>query len=142
MPGWSNRCPAGLDGRTAITSSPIAPRNGTSTTSISQALKLASCLAGHIYVDLPEKTADMRKRLRRARYCRIPGRRVSFSAPGAGLAYLLGMAEERPGELTGQISINELLIAMGEAPVVSMIDLTVPDDASSLTDGPPTLPGL
>lgn len=52
------------------------------------------------------------------------------------------MAEERPGELTGQISINELLIAMGEAPVVSIIDLTVPDDASSLTDGPPTLPGL
>lgn len=69
-------------------------------------------------------------------------RAVSFPAGTPWLAYLLGMAEERPGELTGQISINELLIAMGEAPVVSMVDLTVPDDASSLTDGPPTLPGL
>lgn len=67
---------------------------------------------------------------------------MSFPAGTAGLAYLLGMDEEHPGELTGQISINELLIAMGEEPVVSLIDLTVPDDASSLTDAPPTLPGL
>ncbi|WP_230116855.1 hypothetical protein [Arthrobacter sp. Bi83] len=52
------------------------------------------------------------------------------------------MSAERAGELTGQISINELLIAMGEEPVMSMIDLTVPDDASSLTDDQPTLPGL
>jgi hypothetical protein len=52
------------------------------------------------------------------------------------------MDEEHPGELTGQISINELLIAMGEEPVISMLDLTVPDDASSLADGQPTLPGL
>ena len=75
---------------------------------------------------------------------RLPGRprSVSFPAGLAGLAYLLGMDEEHPGELTGQISINELLIAMGEEPVVSMLDLTVPDDASSLTDSQPTLPGL
>ncbi|WP_427174795.1 hypothetical protein [Arthrobacter sp. 92] len=44
------------------------------------------------------------------------------------------------GELTGQISINELLIAMGEPPVEPMLP-AVPDDASSLT-GPPALPGL
>ena len=73
---------------------------------------------------------------------RIRGRRVSRSRPGVGFEYLLGMSEGRPGELTGQISINELLIAMGEEPVMSMIDLTVPDDASSLTDDQPTLPGL
>lgn len=66
----------------------------------------------------------------------------SFPAWGAGNAYLLDMGEERPGELTGQISINELLIAMGEEPVVSMMDLVVPDDASSITDEPPALPGL
>jgi hypothetical protein len=77
-----------------------------------------------------------------AQVWRIGRRRVSRSRPGAGLEYLLGMSEERPGELTGQISINELLIAMGEEPVISMIDLTVPDDASSLTGGQPTLPGL
>ncbi|MFF2318710.1 hypothetical protein ACFVTE_20885 [Arthrobacter sp. NPDC058097] len=52
------------------------------------------------------------------------------------------MEEEQPGELAGQMSINELLVAMGEAPVVSMLDLVVPDDASSLTEDPPTLPGL
>ncbi|WP_457974453.1 hypothetical protein [Arthrobacter sp. D1-17] len=52
------------------------------------------------------------------------------------------MGEEHPRELTGQISINELLIAMGEQPVVSMVDLIVPDDASSITDEPPALPGL
>ncbi|CAH0137204.1 hypothetical protein SRABI83_00377 [Arthrobacter sp. Bi83] len=73
---------------------------------------------------------------------RIRGRRVSRSRPGVGFEYLLGMSAERAGELTGQISINELLIAMGEEPVMSMIDLTVPDDASSLTDDQPTLPGL
>lgn len=67
---------------------------------------------------------------------------VSFPASGAGSAYLLDMGEEHTGELTGQISINELLIAMGEEPVVSMMDLVVPDDASSITEEPPTLPGL
>jgi len=67
---------------------------------------------------------------------------VSFPVWGAGNAYLLKMGEEHTGELTGQISINELLIAMGEEPVVSMMDLVVPDDASSITDEPPTLPGL
>jgi hypothetical protein len=67
---------------------------------------------------------------------------VSFPVWGAGNAYLLRMGEEHTGELTGQISINELLIAMGEEPVVSMMDLVVPDDASSITDEPPTLPGL
>ena len=40
------------------------------------------------------------------------------------------------------MSINELLVAMGEAPVVSMLDLVVPDDASALTEDPPPLPGL
>jgi hypothetical protein len=67
---------------------------------------------------------------------------VSFPAWAASNAYLLDMGEEHTGELTGQISINELLIAMGEEPVVSMMDLVVPDDASSITEEPPTLPGL
>ncbi|MFC9332796.1 MULTISPECIES: hypothetical protein [Arthrobacter] len=52
------------------------------------------------------------------------------------------MEEEHPGELAGQMSINELLVAMGEAPVESMLDLVVPDDASALTEDPPPLPGL
>lgn len=65
---------------------------------------------------------------------------VSFPGWGAGNAYLLDMDEEHAGELTGQMSINELLIAMGEEPVVSMMDLIVPDDASSITDEAPTLP--
>ena len=52
------------------------------------------------------------------------------------------MEEEHPGELAGQMSINELLVEMGEAPVESMLDLVVPDDASSLTEDPPPLPGL
>lgn len=52
------------------------------------------------------------------------------------------MKEEHPGELAGQMSINELLVAMGEAPVESMLHLVVPDDASSLMEDPPTLPGL
>jgi len=40
------------------------------------------------------------------------------------------------------MSINELLVAMGEAPVESILDLKIPDDVSSLTDDPPALPGL
>jgi hypothetical protein len=67
---------------------------------------------------------------------------VSFAAGGVTRTYVLGMEEEHPGELAGQMSINELLVAMGEAPVVSMLDLVVPDDASSLMEDPPTLPGL
>jgi hypothetical protein len=68
--------------------------------------------------------------------------RVSFAAAGSVRTYVLGMEEEHPGELAGQMSINELLVAMGEAPVESMLHLVVPDDASSLTEDPPTLPGL
>ncbi|HEY8701686.1 MAG TPA: hypothetical protein VIM08_12140 [Arthrobacter sp.] len=45
------------------------------------------------------------------------------------------------GELEGQISINELLVEMGE-PSVEPFVLTVPDDASSLVDGTQALPGL
>jgi hypothetical protein len=44
--------------------------------------------------------------------------------------------------LDGQISINELLVAMGEPPVEPLVPAE-PDDASSLFDGPPPLlPGL
>jgi hypothetical protein len=46
------------------------------------------------------------------------------------------------GELDGQISINELLVAMGEPPVEPLVPAAVPDDAPSLFDGPPPLPGL
>lgn len=45
-------------------------------------------------------------------------------------------------ELEGQISINELLLAMGEDPVEPMPLTPAPDDASSLFDGPKALPGL
>lgn len=51
------------------------------------------------------------------------------------------MCSGADGELTGQISINELLVAMGEQPVEPIILVPAPDDASSLTD-PPALPGL
>lgn len=73
---------------------------------------------------------------------RIGGCRVSFSRTDGVRTYVLCMEEEHPGELEGQMSINELLVAMGEAPVVSMLDLVVPDDASSLMEDPPPLPGL
>jgi hypothetical protein len=46
------------------------------------------------------------------------------------------------GELEGQISINELLVAMGEPPVEPRLLTEAPDDASSLLDGPQALPGL
>jgi hypothetical protein len=67
---------------------------------------------------------------------------VSFSPADGRPAYVLRMEEEHPGELAGQMSINELLVAMGEAPVESMLHLVVPDDASSLMEDPPALPGL
>jgi hypothetical protein len=52
------------------------------------------------------------------------------------------MCTESPGELEGQISINELLVAMGEPPVEPMPLTNAPDDASALFDGPQALPGL
>lgn len=56
------------------------------------------------------------------------------------MTYRLAMCLGPDGELEGQISINELLVEMGEPPVEPMT-LTVPDDAS-LFDGPQALPGL
>jgi hypothetical protein len=52
------------------------------------------------------------------------------------------MCTEGPGELEGQISINELLVAMGEPPVEPMLLTDAPDDASSLFEGPAPRPGL
>jgi hypothetical protein len=52
------------------------------------------------------------------------------------------MCTEIPGELDGQISINELLIAMGEPPVEPFLLTSAPEDASSLFDGPQAPPGL
>jgi hypothetical protein len=46
------------------------------------------------------------------------------------------------GQLEGQISIDELLIAMGEQPVEPMVFTAAPDDALALFDGPQPLPGL
>ncbi|MFB9714351.1 hypothetical protein [Arthrobacter methylotrophus] len=50
------------------------------------------------------------------------------------------MCADIPDELEGQISINELLVAMGEPPVEPMT-LAAPDDASSLFDMPAAEPG-
>lgn len=49
------------------------------------------------------------------------------------------MCLEAGGELKGQTSINELLVAMGEQPVEPT---SAPDSESSLFDGPQALPGL
>lgn len=63
-----------------------------------------------------------------------------FQRSGAGwIAYRFGMCMGPEGELTGQISINELLVAMGEDPVEPTL-VAVPDDASALLD--PPVPGL
>jgi hypothetical protein len=51
------------------------------------------------------------------------------------------MCTESPGELDGQTSINELLVAMGEPPIEPMPLGLAPDDASSLFDAPPLFPG-
>lgn len=57
-------------------------------------------------------------------------------------AYRFAMCLGPDGELMGQVSINELLVAMGEDPVENFILTGVPDDISSLSDDPPPLPGL
>lgn len=59
----------------------------------------------------------------------------------AGFAYRFPMCSGADGELTGQISINELLIAMGELPVEPMVLSSAPDDAPLLAEAP-ALPGL
>lgn len=61
--------------------------------------------------------------------------------PAEAVTYRFAMCIGPDGELEGQISINELLLEMGEPPVES-VTLTVPDDASSLFEGPPALPDL
>jgi hypothetical protein len=60
---------------------------------------------------------------------------------GTCFAYRFPMYLGTDGELTGQISINELLIAMGELPVEPMVLSPAPDDGSLLAE-PPALPGL
>ncbi|GAA4035151.1 hypothetical protein GCM10023063_19420 [Arthrobacter methylotrophus] len=57
-----------------------------------------------------------------------------------GFPYRRSMCADIPDELEGQISINELLVAMGEPPVEPMT-LAAPDDASSLFDMPAAEPG-
>lgn len=52
------------------------------------------------------------------------------------------MCTESAGELEGQLSINDLLVSLGEPPVEPWPLTAAPDDASSLFDGPPALPGL
>lgn len=66
-----------------------------------------------------------------------------FLRPAGTLyAYRSDMCLGADGELEGQISINELLVAIGEPPVMPLLLTPAPDDASSLFDGPPALPGL
>lgn len=47
-------------------------------------------------------------------------------------AYRFRMCSVADGELEGQISINDLLVAMGEAPVEPIIPAPAPDDAPTL----------
>jgi hypothetical protein len=63
-------------------------------------------------------------------------------SPGTCFAYRFPVFSGADGELTGQISINAVLFAMGEASVEPMLVTSAPDDASSLVDGPQPLPGL
>lgn len=58
------------------------------------------------------------------------------------VTYRFAMCLGPDGELEGQISINELLVAMGEPPVEPFLLTAAPDNASSLFDGPEALPGL
>lgn len=44
--------------------------------------------------------------------------------------------------IEGQISVNELLIAMGEPPVENLLLPEAPDDASGLFAAAPMLPGI
>lgn len=60
---------------------------------------------------------------------------------GTAYAYRLDMCLGADGELAGQMSINELLIEMGEEPVEPLTLEPAPDDASALTDQS-VLPGL
>lgn len=62
--------------------------------------------------------------------------------PGTDCAYRISMCQGTDGELEGQSSINELLVAMGQAPVEPLVLTAAPDDASSLFDGAQTPPGL
>ncbi|WP_170133185.1 hypothetical protein [Arthrobacter livingstonensis] len=52
------------------------------------------------------------------------------------------MDPEISQEIDGQISINELLVAMGEPPVEAFILQDAPDDAAELFADVPTLPGF
>lgn len=70
-----------------------------------------------------------------------PPESVFLPDAGTPCAYRSDMCLGADGELVGQISINELLVAMGEAPIEPITPVSAPDDASSLTD-PPALPGL
>ncbi|WP_171814507.1 MULTISPECIES: hypothetical protein [Arthrobacter] len=49
---------------------------------------------------------------------------------------------EIPEVIEGQISINELLVAMGEPPVENLILEDAPLDASELLAAKPRLPGF
>jgi hypothetical protein len=66
---------------------------------------------------------------------------VFLHRTGTCFAYRFPMCLGADRELTGQISINELLIAMGELPVEPMVLSPAADDASLLAE-PPSLPGL
>jgi hypothetical protein len=67
---------------------------------------------------------------------------VFLHRAGTPYAYRYDMCLGADGELEGQVSINELLVAMGEPPVMPLLLTPAPDDASSLFDGHPALPGL
>lgn len=66
---------------------------------------------------------------------------VFLRAAGTAYAYRFRMCSGADGELTGQISINELLIAMGEAPIEPLPPVPAPPGPSSPSE-PPALPGL
>lgn len=70
----------------------------------------------------------------------LPRKAVFQRCVSVWIAYRFRMCTGLEGELTGQISINELLIAMGEDPVDAALHAAA-DDAPALLD-PPPLPGL
>lgn len=71
-----------------------------------------------------------------------PRERVSVPDGEIPFAHCFAMCSGTEGELTGQISINELLIAMGEAPVEPIVLTPAAPKNSSLFGGPAALPRL
>ena len=67
--------------------------------------------------------------------------KAAFTLRAMGLPYESVFVDFMNGQ-TRDAAWRAQTNAMGEAPVESMLHLVVPDDASSLMEDPPTLPGI